>query len=202
MGKEHFWLYMPHDMRPTTRDSCSGARIKVLEKHWQLLQFYPTSSPLEFTAMEILRALCKTLNGNQFVLVMPNRHSKITRFVTTSNTNALYIVSHFWINRLSSMEYQPKSWIASWNASVGSLNRYELSWKRGIWQVRRTALKRMDGPKDWRRQESQEFNTIWQRISKPVTFMCSHWRMSILPQCTTPQVWRLLSWIYSNIPLV
>lgn len=57
------------------------------------LQLFPLIGPLEFMAIDIRGPLPKTLSGNQFVQIMPNRFYKLTKAVSNFRTIASHIAS-------------------------------------------------------------------------------------------------------------
>lgn len=59
------------------------------------LKLFRVRGQLEFIAMIIFGLFPKTENGNQFVLIMPDRYSKLTRSKPTSKTSAMHIASIF-----------------------------------------------------------------------------------------------------------
>jgi transposase InsO family protein len=52
------------------------------------LQLFPPSAPMEFIAMDILGPLTQTDKGNLFLLVVPDRFSKLTRAYPLASTTA------------------------------------------------------------------------------------------------------------------
>lgn len=54
--------------------------------HTKHLMFSPPSGPLEFVAMDILGLLPRTNLGNQFCLVISDRHTNLTRAIAISTT--------------------------------------------------------------------------------------------------------------------
>lgn len=62
----------------------------------QHLKLFPTSGPFEFIVMDILGPLLKTTNGNQFVVIMTDRYSKLPRGVPTYNSCAMHIATIFY----------------------------------------------------------------------------------------------------------
>lgn len=56
--------------------------------------FRPTE-PLEFVAIDILELLPRTKIGNQFVVVMTNRFSKLTEAIWTTKTTATTVATIF-----------------------------------------------------------------------------------------------------------
>ena len=57
-------------------------------KNQKDLKLFPAAGPLEFVAMDLLRPLLKTAHGNQHVLVITDRFSKLTRSIQLRTTTA------------------------------------------------------------------------------------------------------------------
>lgn len=62
------------------------------------MTLFPTSSPLEFIATDILGPLPKTTNVIQFVIFKTDRYSKLTPALATSKTSATRSATIFYGN--------------------------------------------------------------------------------------------------------
>lgn len=165
------------------------------------LQLSPESGQLGFVTMDILGPLPKTLNGNQFLLVVTDRCSKLARSVHTSETAASHTASLFMGNWIIPYDIATQVLTYSgWSLSVGFLSCYAPSLERNTWRLQRTAGKRITRQKGLTRQVSPDNNTMKKTTSRTGTLIGSHWRKFITPKCTALQIWRLLAWWFRNIP--
>ena len=94
--KKELLPLMANDVFSVSRDcrSCAaarGTRYKV-QKHMKL---FPATGPLEFLAMDLLGPLPRTHQGNEYVLVITDRFTKLCRSVPLRNTKAVAIATVF-----------------------------------------------------------------------------------------------------------
>jgi transposase InsO family protein len=75
-------------------DACARNRI-TLSRRTDPLSLFPANAPLDSVAMDILGPLPKTRHGNSFLLVIADRHSKLTRKVSLRVTTALAVAQAF-----------------------------------------------------------------------------------------------------------
>lgn len=80
---------MANDTFPTVRDCPSFARVRgTLGKAQKEMQLFPAAGPLEFVAMDPLGPFPKSKKGNNSVLIITDRFSKLGRAVTMRTTTA------------------------------------------------------------------------------------------------------------------
>lgn len=81
MRRDYYWPNMASDMYRvvSTCHSCDKSDTKL--KHKSRVQFLLETRPLEVFAMGTFGFLLKTTKGNQPVVIISNRYSKLTRAV-------------------------------------------------------------------------------------------------------------------------
>ena len=80
LRREYYWPHMASDAFLTVRNCTSCAATRgTLVKNQKDLKLFPAAGPLEFVAMDLLGTLPRTAHGNQHVLVITDRFSKLTR---------------------------------------------------------------------------------------------------------------------------
>lgn len=96
MRCEVYWPHMASTVCKTVTNcrkcTCTWAK-KAQMPH---MKMFSASSPLEFFAVDLDCLLPKTTSGNQFLVIMTNRYSELTRVMPTSNTCAMHITSIFY----------------------------------------------------------------------------------------------------------
>lgn len=94
MNKYLYWLYVASEVYATVKDCLSFAtKIGTKYEHQRNLCLFPPSGSLEFSAMEFLELFPKANSGNQFVLVITDRYSKLTRSIPTRTKTATHITT-------------------------------------------------------------------------------------------------------------
>lgn len=78
-GERYFWLHPKFAFWKTTTPP----------------QQLSESGPLEFVTMDIIKPTSKALSGNQLILVMKDRYTKLTKAVLTSKKASSHIASLF-----------------------------------------------------------------------------------------------------------
>lgn len=91
MQREFFWPHIANDVYKTISTCSTCAWNSALPKLIKELQLLPTNGPLKFVAIDILGPLPRTRNENQYVIVMTDKYSKLTRAMQTGKTSS----SHF-----------------------------------------------------------------------------------------------------------
>lgn len=81
IGGEYYCEHMATNVYRAVRDGFECAQNMTWDKSWRPLQLFPASGPLEFVAIDILRPSPKTLNAKQYVLVMTDFYSNLTRAI-------------------------------------------------------------------------------------------------------------------------
>ena len=100
--KRHmYWPAMAVDCYATVRrcTTCAKNRIK-LRQNCNELQLFPAIAPLESVALDIFGELIKTARGNQYLLVISDRFTKLTKVVPLKTVQATEIAqafTHEWV---------------------------------------------------------------------------------------------------------
>ena len=96
LRREYYWPMMASDVYNTVKECSSCASVRgTLFKHQKYLKLFPAAGPLEFIAIDILGPLPKTRKGNQVVLVITDRFSKICRAIPLPNQKAVTLAEAF-----------------------------------------------------------------------------------------------------------
>lgn len=94
--KNMYWPALAVDCYATVRrcPTCAKNRIKLRE-HAQPLQLFPASGRLESVAIDALGELIKTARGNQYLLVISDRFTKLIKTVSLKGLSAAEIANAF-----------------------------------------------------------------------------------------------------------
>lgn len=95
MRLEYYWTHMANDVHPTVDDYRKCAKAGSHYKHKRHLTIFPPSGPLEFITIDILGPLPRMKKGNQYVVVIIDCYSELTRAIhtpKTSDTNVSTII--------------------------------------------------------------------------------------------------------------
>ncbi|CDF32918.1 unnamed protein product [Chondrus crispus] len=96
LRREYYWPHMASDAFSTVRNCTSCAATRgTLVKNQKDLKLFPAAGPLQFVAMDLLGPLPKTAHGNQHVLVITDRFSKLTRSIPLRTTTASVVANAF-----------------------------------------------------------------------------------------------------------
>lgn len=80
LRREYYWPFMANDAYQLVKDCQSCTEVRgTTRKHLRKLSLFPATGPLEFVAMDYLGPLPRTPQGNQYVLVITDRFSKLAR---------------------------------------------------------------------------------------------------------------------------
>ena len=90
---------MAADIRKVSQncEACAKERIK-LRTHSAPLKLFPARKPLEFVAIDILGLIEKTSDGFQYILVMTDRFSKLTKVVPLKKITAHTVAQAFLVH--------------------------------------------------------------------------------------------------------
>ena len=94
--KDMYWPSLSVDCYAAARrcSTCARNRIK-LRRHTSQLKLFPASAPLEAVAIDILGELIKTSQGNQYLLVISDRYTKLTKTVPLKSQSATEVAKAF-----------------------------------------------------------------------------------------------------------
>ncbi|CDF38306.1 unnamed protein product [Chondrus crispus] len=96
LRREYYWPHLASDAFATVRNCTSWAATRgTLFKNQKDLRLFPAAGPMEFVAMDLLGPLPKTAHGNQHVLVITDRFSKLTHSIPLRTTTASVVASAF-----------------------------------------------------------------------------------------------------------
>lgn len=78
-----YWPHIANDVYKTVKycRSCAINR-KINNKQRKLCRFLP-SGPLKFVAMDMLRPVAETKSGSQFIVLLTDKRSKLTKAIPT-----------------------------------------------------------------------------------------------------------------------
>ena len=101
LRRTYYWPHMAADAFATVRNCqrCARNRIK-LRKKTNFLKLFPATKPLDSLAMDILGPLPKTKKGNEYLLVICCRFSKLTQVIplrTISSYNLAVAFCSHWV---------------------------------------------------------------------------------------------------------
>lgn len=85
-----FHCYATVRQRPT----CTKNRI-IIRENVQLLQLFPTTAAVKSVAIEVLSELIQTARGNQYLLIISNRSTKLTNSVPLKTVSASKVAMAF-----------------------------------------------------------------------------------------------------------
>ena len=90
MRRYYYWPYMSLDIYNTVKncEACAKESIR-LRKIASKLKLFPATFPLESVALDYVGPLPKTTHGNNFLLVITDRYSKLTRAIPMKNPSAV-----------------------------------------------------------------------------------------------------------------
>ena len=96
MRQTSYWPSMSMDLYACVRacPPCARERMSV-RKHSYFLKPFPRTRPLQFVAIDILGPLARTRQGNQFLLVISDRFSKLKKTVPLKCISAYTIALAF-----------------------------------------------------------------------------------------------------------
>lgn len=83
---------MKYRVQPWTGNLCAKPGNK---KTVTKTSVFPATAPLKTIAIDILNTLLTTRSGNQWIVVMTNRFSKLAREITTTKTTATTVATIF-----------------------------------------------------------------------------------------------------------
>ena len=94
MRHSYYWPFMSGDLAEHVKTcrSCVMAR-GLLHKKQHKTKVFPPSGPLDDIAMDLLGPLPQTRNGNQFILVITDRYSKLARAIPMNKTTAPFVAA-------------------------------------------------------------------------------------------------------------
>ena len=91
-----YWPALPIDCYATARKcpTCAKNRLK-LRRNVNQLKLFPAKSPLESVARDVFGELVKTARGNQYLLVITDRFTKLTKTVPMKSVSASDLAKAF-----------------------------------------------------------------------------------------------------------
>lgn len=99
--KDIYWTALTEDGYATVRryPICAKKRFLLCE-NVRRLQLFSAAVPLESVAIDVLGKLIKTARGNQYVLIISNRFTKLTKSIplkSVSDFKAAKTFVHKWV---------------------------------------------------------------------------------------------------------
>lgn len=93
LRQTYYWPSMAKYLQKTVTQLASCARNGNQYRHKRSFQLHSAKGPLEFVAINILDPLPKTLQENQYMLVITYRYSNLTRAKTRSKTTVSHVAN-------------------------------------------------------------------------------------------------------------
>lgn len=100
MRRDYFGPNMAVSVYNTVSNCKSCARNSSNTKYRRHLHLFPPTNLLQFFAMDIFGPLPKTTNGNQHVIIITDRYSKLTRTVFTAQLITNTVAENFFTARV------------------------------------------------------------------------------------------------------
>lgn len=124
LRRAFYWPAMALDVVQTVRSCIPCARERVkLRRHSGWLKLFPATRPLEFVSIDILGPLRRTKDGNENLLVITDRYSKLTRAVPLRSTTAHAVAQAFcdhWV-----FAYGPPAYLLSDNGQQFTAKHFQ-----------------------------------------------------------------------------
>ena len=96
ISQHYYWPGLSMDVYQTVKKCSHCAReAGLLRKRKQHVSLFPAHEPLEFLAIDILGPLPKTPRGNQFILVVCDRFTKLVRTIPLRTITSLAVAQAF-----------------------------------------------------------------------------------------------------------
>lgn len=135
---------MANNKYTTVKECCKCARQMLLDKPRSVLLLLLKRRPLELLGTDVLGILPKTLNGNLFVLVVPDCYSKFKRAVTICKNAMSHFASCFMYNWI--IPYVIPTHVLTDNGCSSSVSVWSFNapfWERDISRLGRTIYQQM-----------------------------------------------------------
>jgi hypothetical protein len=106
LSQHFYWSTMVPDIYHYVKKcyQCTKENSDLVKRH-KALKLFPADGPLEFIAIDILGPLTKTKAGNQYLLVISDRFSKLVRTIPLRTITTYTVAVAFAIIGLLFMEY-------------------------------------------------------------------------------------------------
>jgi hypothetical protein len=96
ISQHYYWPGLSMDVYQTVKQCSHCAReAGLLRKRKQHVSLFPAQEPLEFLAIDILGPLPKTPHGNQFILIVCDRFTKLVRNIPLRTITSLAVAQAF-----------------------------------------------------------------------------------------------------------
>ena len=96
LRRDFYWPNMANDVATLVRNCTSCAKVRgAKHSHQHFLKLFPAAGPLEYVAMDILGPLPKSAKGNQYILVITDRYTKLARAIPLATTTAPVVAEAF-----------------------------------------------------------------------------------------------------------
>lgn len=89
--KRFFWSQMANYIYTTVSNYKACAWNRASPELKRQLKLLPTSSSIEFVTIDNIEPLPCTANGKQYVIVMIDKYSELTRAMPTGKTSFIYV---------------------------------------------------------------------------------------------------------------
>lgn len=101
MRRDFYCRHLANDVYATVRDGSPCARNRQANIHQRKLHLFPPNNPLYFVSIDILGSWHKTRRGIQFLIVITDCFSNLSKAIPTSQTSATIVAKEFvehWIS--------------------------------------------------------------------------------------------------------
>lgn len=95
LRQDNYWSHMAKDVSKSVAQCMRFVGNGKKYKHERPLQLFPLWEAPECLAMKILKPLSRTTTGNQYVLVMTDRHFKLPRKLPTAKKRNTQVANTF-----------------------------------------------------------------------------------------------------------
>lgn len=123
LRREYYWSHMAIEVYTNEKDCHECVCSKAASIRQRVPQLFLPSNPFKFVAMDTLGLLSKTLKGNQFVLVITDLYSKLTRAVLTCMTTVSHILSIFMNSRVTPYRFPIHEWTENGTQCISEFSK-------------------------------------------------------------------------------
>lgn len=90
-----YWPHMANELYTTVAQCVSCVKNRNRLRHKRRLQLFMAVGPLDVVAMDILGPLLKTQQGNQYIVMITDKYSKLTRAIPNSKILSTHMSNIF-----------------------------------------------------------------------------------------------------------
>lgn len=90
-----YWHHIASSVNFVVRNYTSCALNSTKYFHWHKMQLFAASKPIDFAAMDIARSFPNRIRGREYILVITNPYSKLTRAIHRLKTTVTQAANLF-----------------------------------------------------------------------------------------------------------